>query len=47
MIMPARIPTLPDPDRRVSLARVALVALGLVPTGAVAGELPQPVAVVE
>ena len=41
MIAPARIPSapLPDPDRRVSPARVALVALGLVPAGAVAGGL--------
>jgi hypothetical protein len=39
MIAPARIPALPNPDRRVSPARVALVALGLVPTGAVAGGL--------
>ena len=37
MSVSARIPTLPD--RRVSPARVALVALGLVPTGAVAGGL--------
>lgn len=39
MIMSARVPAQPDPDRRVSPARVALVALGLVPTGAVAGGL--------
>jgi hypothetical protein len=37
MIVPARIPTVSD--RRVSPTRVALVALGLVPTGAVAGGL--------
>jgi hypothetical protein len=37
MTVPARIPA--TPDRRVSPARVALVALGLVPTGAVAGGL--------
>ena len=35
MTVPARIPT--TPDRRVSPARVTLVALGLVPAGAVAG----------
>ena len=37
MTVPARIPT--PPDRRVSPARVTLVALGLVPAGAVAGAL--------
>jgi hypothetical protein len=37
MTVPARIPT--TPDRRVSPARVTLVALGLVPAGAVAGAL--------
>ena len=37
MTVPARIPT--APDRRVSPARVTLVALGLVPAGAVAGAL--------
>jgi hypothetical protein len=37
MTVSARIPT--TPDRRVSPARVTLVALGLVPAGAVAGAL--------
>jgi|GEM_PF-4717340 len=37
MTMPTRLTTVPE--RRVSPARVALVALGLVPAGAVAGAL--------